>query len=76
MEYQLITVSEAARRLGKNHNRPLVLKMIKKLEIPTQTVGRATCFEESHFTRLAEALKAWDERLSLENFKVPVAVSA
>ena len=62
MKESVITVSDAARRLGKYKNRKLIRKLITYYKIPTQKLGQSVVIDLQGFAALKVYVKAWDNR--------------
>jgi hypothetical protein len=61
----VLTISEVARRLGREGNRKLLVRLIRRHRIPTGRVGNSVIIDMDGFATLKRALKAWDNRFGL-----------
>lgn len=72
----LVTVSAAARRLGRPKNQRLIKAILAREGIPTQWVGKAEVMTASGFKRLEKAVRAWDNRLRPRGRRAEASASA
>lgn len=72
----IITVSEAARRLNRPKNHKLLRAIIEREGIPIRRVGKADVMTGSGFRRLEKAVSAWDARLRPRGRRAEVAAPA
>jgi len=69
----LITISEAARKLGRANNQRLVRFLVEVNKIPLGKAGRSDVMNDAGYRKLERAAKEWDARLRPRGRKAEAA---